>query len=275
MISDQTLLPYRLAGKGHPLLLIHGLGVTYSTWQNLLPLLTPHFQLIMVELPGTGSLSHMTFEKPYYQTCAEALEELRTALRIEQWSILAYSTGTRVCEMYMKLYQDRVSQVVFLCPFYLRRAPYLLMRSFVGVNRKRVSIVNWLISGWRLYGWIWGCGFNFLRNTYVSEWASEIEPIPFENLKRVITDLPDMGRAPFELPEMSLVPILFIWAARDAICLPPARPKSHEMIISACHSAPLVEAQQVADLAIPFLLKQDEQQEGHFDHGQIVTNSIT
>ncbi len=263
MVPDQTHIPHRLAGKGSPLLLIHGLGVTHSTWQNLIPLLTPHFQLIMVELPGTGALRDIVFENSYYQTCAEALEELRLTLGIEQWSILAYSTGTRVCELYINLYPGRISRTVFVCPFYLRKPPYLLMRSFVGVNKKRVYIVNWLISGWRLYGWIWCCGFNMQRSPYISTWIDEIKFIPFENIKRVITDLPDMGRAPFTLPEEAQIPILFIWASRDTICLAPDQPGPNDVIISACHSAPVVEAQQVAEQAIPFLLEEGVREPRH------------
>ena len=56
------MLRYRLEGNGAtPLLLIHGWGVTYSVWQNLAPLLTPHFQLIMIELPGIGGSPEADF----------------------------------------------------------------------------------------------------------------------------------------------------------------------------------------------------------------------
>ena len=122
MVPNQTLLPYRLEGNGYPLLLIHGLGVTHSTWQNLIPLLAPHFQLIMVELPGTGTLRDAEFTKPYYPTCAEALEDLRIALGIEQWTILAYSTGTRVCETYLRLYPGASRTSRFPLPFLYTQA---------------------------------------------------------------------------------------------------------------------------------------------------------
>jgi pimeloyl-ACP methyl ester carboxylesterase len=64
------MLCYRLTGNGTPLLLIHGWGVTYAIWQNLAPLLTPYFQLIMIELPGIGDSPEVDPEKPYYQACA-------------------------------------------------------------------------------------------------------------------------------------------------------------------------------------------------------------
>ena len=87
------MLHYRVVGSGTPLLLIHGWGVTYGVWQNLEPLLAPYFQLIMLELPGTGSTTMVDWGASYYPACAEAIEELRLMLGIEQWAILAYSTG--------------------------------------------------------------------------------------------------------------------------------------------------------------------------------------
>src|SRR2546421_6013315 len=267
MLPYQTLLPYRLEGNGQPLLLIHGLGVTYATWQNLVPLLAPHFQLIMVELPGTGALRDAEFKKPYYPTCAEALDELRIALGIEQWTILAYSTGTRVCEAYMQLYPQRVSRAVFLCPFYIRKSPHALLRSFIGVNAKRVHVVNWLLSDWRLYGWLWLYGFNMQRNEYINDWIREIKLLPVENLKRVITDLPNMGRAPFILPNTPPVPILFIWASRDAISAPPSHLRSNDVIIVACHSAPLLNSQRVVEVALPFLQEEVDRKANRENHG--------
>ncbi|MBO0792168.1 MAG: alpha/beta fold hydrolase, partial [Ktedonobacteraceae bacterium] len=85
-----TMLHCRLEGSGPPLLLIHGWGVTYAIWQNLTPLLKSHFQLIMIELPGIGNSPRADAQQPYYQACADAIEEVRQSLGIEQWMVLAY-----------------------------------------------------------------------------------------------------------------------------------------------------------------------------------------
>src|SRR5260370_38205133 len=117
-----TMLPFRVEGSVHPLLLIHGWGVTYTVWQKLVPLLAPHFQLILVELPGVGAASEVMPAKPYYQACSEALEELRMTMGIERWAILAYSTGTRVGESYAQPYPRRAARAVFVCPLSRHRA---------------------------------------------------------------------------------------------------------------------------------------------------------
>lgn len=47
-------LRYLVAGRGEPLLLVHGLGGAASNWLALAPLLLPGRQLLVPELPGHG-----------------------------------------------------------------------------------------------------------------------------------------------------------------------------------------------------------------------------
>ncbi len=251
--NSSTMLPYQLEGCGHPLLLIHGWGVTYAVWRKLVPLLAPHFQLILVELPGTGAMSDVVFDKPYYPTCAEALEELRVALGIEQWSILAYSTGTRVGEVYVQQYPQRVSHAVFLCPIYLRRSINILHRILQRIDAKRSSVISWLLSDWRLYGLLLLLGFNLRRHDPIDDWMSEIKLLPTENLKRVLAELPGNGRAPFLLPTSPSVPALFVWGVRDVLTAPPSQLRPNDAIILACHGAPVLNPEDVAEVVLPFL----------------------
>ena len=81
------MLPYKLEGSGPPLLLIHGWGVTYNVWNHLVPMLKPHFLLILVELPGFGAAGDLVLGESYYPACAAILDELRVSLGIEQWAI--------------------------------------------------------------------------------------------------------------------------------------------------------------------------------------------
>src|SRR5579884_3448678 len=158
------MLRYRLEGNGLPLLLIHGWGVTYAIWQNLAPLLTPYFQLIMIELPGIGDSPEVDPEKPYYQACAEAIEEVRQALGIKQWSLLAYSSGTRAAEAYLQCYPQSISQAAFLCPIYLQEIWAFFLRLLDTPHPQ--TLIHWILSDWRLYSLIRALGFNWRRHTY-------------------------------------------------------------------------------------------------------------
>lgn len=249
------MLPYRLEGDGPPLLLIHGWGVTYKVWRNLAPLLRPHFRLILVELPGVGAACQQVPGKSYYPACAEALEELRITLAIEQWSILAYSTGTRAGEAYVQRFPQHVRRAAFLCPIYLRESWKLALEVEQWLNTRRKSLANWILSDWRLYAMLLALGFNLRRHAYANEWMNEIELQPLDNLKRMLLELPGKGRAPFSLPAAPTVPILFVWGRRDALTARPRHPRPNDVFISANHSAPMLAAQHVAEVVLPFLIE--------------------
>src|SRR3989442_6430896 len=247
------MLQYRIEGNGSPLLLIHGWGVTFSIWQNLVPLFKSHFQLIMIELPGVGGSPEVDSDKPYYPACTEGLEELRQELKIEKWSILAYSSGTRAGEAYIQRYPMHVARAIFLCPVYLNEVCSLGLRFEWWLNNTRPRLANWVLSDWRLYGLVLAIGFNGRPHGYVNHWINEIELQQMENLKRMLHELPGKGRAPFELPAVSSVDTLFVWGRSDALMARPRHPRLNDVFISANHSAPVMAASSVAQVVLPFL----------------------
>ncbi len=232
-----------------PLLLIHGWGVTYATWDNLAPLLTPHFQLIMIELPGIGGSPEIAHDKPYYPVCAEAIEELRQSLGIEKWSLLAYSSGTRAAEAYIQRYPHSIERAIFLCPIYLAEIWTLLLH--VVDNTPQPTIMQWFLSNWRLYSLVLALGFNGHPHAYTHAWKNEIELQQRDILIRTLCEMPGKGRAPFTLPAL---PTLFIWGGRDRITARPRRLRPNDIVIPANHSAPMLAASSVAEVVIPFLL---------------------
>ncbi|WP_034593238.1 alpha/beta fold hydrolase [Hamadaea tsunoensis] len=47
-------LRHHRAGAGEPLLLIHGLGSRWQLWEPVLPVLSEHYDVVAVDLPGFG-----------------------------------------------------------------------------------------------------------------------------------------------------------------------------------------------------------------------------
>lgn len=266
------MLPFQLEGSGHPLLLIHGWGVTHAVWRKLVPLLAPHFQLILVELSGMGAVREVMPDKPYYPACAEALEELRMALGIEQWAIMAYSTGTRVCEAYVQQYPQRVTRAVFLCPIYLRKPWQIFLMVMQWIDSKRSGAGNWFLSGWRLYWLVLWFGFNLHRCDYTNDWMSEIVLQPLDNLKRILLELPGKGRAQFTLPTSPFVPTLFVWGRRDVLVALPSHPRPNDVFIYAGHGAPVLTPHSVVEVVLPFLNQEAVLQNTTRDRTQHVRN---
>jgi pimeloyl-ACP methyl ester carboxylesterase len=51
---DKMNIHYKEEGNGTPLVLLHDAGTTLNIWDEWLPILTPHFKVIRLDLPGFG-----------------------------------------------------------------------------------------------------------------------------------------------------------------------------------------------------------------------------
>jgi pimeloyl-ACP methyl ester carboxylesterase len=52
--QDVTRLAYGRRGQGEPLVLLHGLGLSRPSWDPVIDLLAPYFDVVAVDLPGHG-----------------------------------------------------------------------------------------------------------------------------------------------------------------------------------------------------------------------------
>lgn len=250
------MLRYQSDGNGPPLLLIHGFGISYEIWENLRPLLAPHFRLILVELPGIGQSPLTNTAKSYYNVCVEEIELLRQQLDYEEWSILSYSIGTRAAEAYIRAYPQRVQHAIFLCPLIVTTLRWFLFRKLLWLERY-LPIGRWALSDWRLLFLVSWLAFNSRRPPEAYQWTQQIEAQPLETLRASLYDLPDAGRRLRNIPGSAL----FIWAKRDRIPNRPLRLSSRDRCIPGMHSAPIFSAPQIAALVIQFFESQSAEKQ--------------
>ena len=246
------LLNYRIAGNGPPLLLVHGFGISFNIWNELVPLLGPHFTLIMVELPGIGNSPRPEKEKTYLDQVADGIENIRILLKIERWKILSYSSGTRVAERYIQLNDSRVESAVFLCAVRFSKLRALSLSNALKFDHRFSKFGDWILSGSRLKFLIELLGFNLKKNNLSVEWFAEISSQPIEILKETLRSLLVPNAHSFKIP--SDVPAFFIWGDEDLVVETPREHLSSDVVIHANHSAPETEPRQVADALLPFLL---------------------
>jgi len=244
-------LSYRVVGSGPPLLLIHGMGVTYSIWENLIPQLSPYYKLIMVELLGHGSSPAIPDNVPYYAINADELDAVRHELKIERWDVLGYSLGAWAAREYAGCYPERVNHLVILCPALLSRANSANLRNLIWLDHHVPQVCNWLLRGWRLHGLVRLLGFSGRDHPYAAVWTREISAHPAPVIKRLLYDLPGAGRAEFVLPPG---PALFLWARQDAISARPRHPRPYDRLIPGDHSAPMLSAEAVAHEVLCFCI---------------------
>lgn len=243
-------LSYRVVGSGAPLLLIHGMGLTYSIWENLAPLLSPYYKLIMIELLGHGGSPEIPENAPYYSANVDGLEAVRRELNIECWDVLGYSMGAWAAQAYCERYPHRINRMVFLCPALFSRAHSAGLRSLKWLDPHASRLCSWLLRGWRLHGFVRLLGFGGRNHPYAAVWAREIGALPVETIKTLLRDLPGEGRAEFRLPPR---PVLYLWGRHDVVSTVPRSLRANDHVIPGAHSAPMLSASEIAREVLCFL----------------------
>ena len=254
------MLNYRIEGDGPPLLLLHGFGISFNIWTELTPLLRGRFSLVTVELPGIGlsplppptDTSAALSASPYLAAAVDALDSLRASLGLPRWSVIGYSSGSRVAEAYLQAHPDRVERVVFLAPAYTSKDKAFGLRVASRVDACFPFLGDWVLSGWRIRFLIRLLGFNLQRHPFVPAWYAEITSQPVEVLKETLRSMPDGGARPFEVPTQ--IPALFVWGREDLITAAPRKPSACDVVIHANHSMPQTRSYQALAAILPFLL---------------------
>jgi len=101
------------AGRGEPLLLLHGFTGSARTWGSVLPALGEGFRTVAVDLIGHGASDSPAEAARYVmERCTEDLACLLDRLAIERAHVLGYSMGARVALAFALARGERVRRLV-------------------------------------------------------------------------------------------------------------------------------------------------------------------
>jgi len=92
-------LHYATAGAGAPLYLLHGYPQSGHMWRKVVPLLAPHFQLVIPDLRGYGD-SDKPLDGYDKRTMARDIRELARRLGHSRIHLCGHDRGARVCHRY-------------------------------------------------------------------------------------------------------------------------------------------------------------------------------
>jgi len=116
--DDGVQLHVRHGGSGPPLLLLHGHPQTMAIWHQLLPALTPHFSVVLVDLRGYGDSSKPVGEADHanYSKRVMARDALQVmqALGHARFAVLAHDRGARVTHRLAMDHPQAVHRAVLL-----------------------------------------------------------------------------------------------------------------------------------------------------------------
>jgi pimeloyl-ACP methyl ester carboxylesterase len=96
-----------------PVLLLHGIGANSLHWRYQLAGLSDRFRLIAWNAPGYLLSDDLQVEIPSCRDYADALDDLRSALGIDGFDIVANSFGTRVAQCLAYHQPGRIGRAVF------------------------------------------------------------------------------------------------------------------------------------------------------------------
>lgn len=110
-VSISHPLPYDRVGSGPPLLLLHGAMVDRGYWQERIPVLAAHHEVIACDLPGHGSAAPIAEPTSIAELAAAVLATL-DALGLPTVTILGHSLGGMVAQELALAAPERVSALV-------------------------------------------------------------------------------------------------------------------------------------------------------------------
>lgn len=118
-----TSWSYYAGGEGPTIVLLHGFGADKTVWLEVAKRLTPHFHLIIPDLPGWGESPLGAGADHSIEAQAAGLDAFLQALRVRDNIVLVgHGTGGAVAAVLAAEHPDRVRELVLLDAYGLQTA---------------------------------------------------------------------------------------------------------------------------------------------------------
>jgi pimeloyl-ACP methyl ester carboxylesterase len=105
-------LHYATGGSGDPVVLIHGVPKTMFFWRHVIPLLTPHYTVVAVDLRGFGGSGRPTTGYDT-RTLAADIATLMATLGHDRYRVVGEDWGAAVAYAVAAFHRPKVVQLVF------------------------------------------------------------------------------------------------------------------------------------------------------------------
>jgi pimeloyl-ACP methyl ester carboxylesterase len=110
---SQGQVHYRDEGTGAPVVLIHGLLVNGSVWEQLIPRLAPHVRCIVPDLPLGSHRQAMNPDADISpESVAGLVAELIERLGLNDVTLVGNDTGGAICQLVVTSHPTRISRLV-------------------------------------------------------------------------------------------------------------------------------------------------------------------
>jgi pimeloyl-ACP methyl ester carboxylesterase len=197
---------YKIAGKGKPIVILHGWGGSSDSWEQVSKILAlTGYKVISPDFPGFGK--SLTPLKIWNLTnYMDWLENFLDFLKLKKVSIISHSFGGRVAVKFAAKYPNRIEKLILCSPAGVRIKPNLSTRTTLYANaaggfifnKKALNLFKGSLKSWSYF---------FLRNTDYVKASKAMREI----MKKVLEE--DLTQKLSEIKSKTLI----IWGAKDKL----------------------------------------------------------
>ncbi|MFD0689384.1 alpha/beta fold hydrolase [Actinomadura fibrosa] len=218
---------YRIAGEGPPLLLVHGIGDSSRTWDEVLPGLARRHTVIAPDLLGHGESAKPRGD---YSIAAYAcgMRDLLTVLGVDRVTVAGHSLGGGVAMQFAYQFPERCERLVLIGSaglgrevhpvFRLAAGPGTGLGMYLATAPPARALVRLAAPALRLAG---GAGLGPDLGYVLGRYRAFADPTSRRAFLRTIRAAADLrGQAITMLDRCYLarrLPVLIIWGTRDGI----------------------------------------------------------
>lgn len=109
------------SGQGEPLVLLHGVGLDHRLWDDLVPLLERHFDVVRYDLLGHGEAEPLSAPVQPEDFCVQ-LDQVLDQAGLAHACVLGYSMGGLIAACYAETRPARVKRLTLLSTVFERTA---------------------------------------------------------------------------------------------------------------------------------------------------------
>lgn len=106
---------YEDIGEGPPLVLVHGWSANRTFWEPQISAFAASHRIIAVDLRGHGLSDKPARGYAFDDHCAD-LKRVMEALRVEDATLVGWSTGGGICTKYAATIGDHIGRLGLVCP---------------------------------------------------------------------------------------------------------------------------------------------------------------
>lgn len=132
--AGDTRWVYYEGGEGPTIVLLHGFASNKEVWIQTAKRLTPHFHLIIPDLPGWGASSRLAGASYDIDAQARRLDAFVQALRLQRFVLVGHSMGGAIAGVYAAGHPEHVAELALVDAFGLKANDNAFSRAAMAGN---------------------------------------------------------------------------------------------------------------------------------------------